>query len=249
MAFLSQNVVQSIKYVISAALQLGAKRWEISEGIDYTVVWQVCPRWGDGCLEGTQDLLWLKTTSEPVRQQTLKANNTCTGVSVLFIIPPNAPLMNLIGWLEGKLEKREEVKTKTKKKKTFISLVPKENLGLIWKRKTTNETGRTERFALTLLDITAHHKVKVYKDDSKCILISITQHHQNLDFAQNAVKEIQRCSCSGRCRRKLKFSSIYTYKSGIFNMSLPFGYGVLKAGRCPLCSYAQQSVRCPSCCL
>lgn len=134
-----QTLTQSIKYVISAALQLGAKRWEISEGIDYIVDWQVCPRWGNGCLEGTQDLLWLKAASEPVPQQTLKANSTHTGVSVLFIIPPNAHLMKLIGWLEGKLEKREEVKIKTKN--PFISLVPKENLGLIWKRKTTNETG------------------------------------------------------------------------------------------------------------
>lgn len=252
MAFLSQNIVhiatqsltQSIKYVISAALQLRAKRWEFSKGIDYTVVWQVCPRWGNGCLEEPRICCDYKPPLNLYHSR-LEANSTCTGFSVLFFIPPNAPLMKLIEWLEGKLEQRDEVQTKTKKPIYFPSAKGKLGTDL---EEENDQWNRRDRKVCTV--ITAHHKVKVYKDDSKCILISITQHHQSLDFDQSVIKEIQQCTCTGRCRRrKHKWSSIYNYKSGIFTMSLPFGYGVLKAGRSTVCSFTQRSSQRLSGCL
>lgn len=149
------------------------------------IAWQVSLRWGTGCLEGTQGLLWLKAASEPVPQQTPKQPAQVTGFSVLFIPPPNAPLMKLIRWLEKTQEQREEVKTKAKRPIYFPGAKGK----LVTDLKEENDQWhRKDRNVCT--DVTAHHKVKVYKDDSKCILISITQCHQNLDFAQNVVKEI-----------------------------------------------------------
>lgn len=95
--------------------------------------------------------------------------------------------MKLIGWLEGKLEQREEVKTKTNKKEPIYFSGAKGKLGTDLEEE-NDQWNRRDRKVCT--DITAHHKVKVYREDSKCILISITQRHQNLDFDQNVIKEI-----------------------------------------------------------
>lgn len=127
----------------------------------------------------TKSRLWTCTTADT------KATRTSYRLFCFVYHSPNAPLMKLIGWLEKTLEQREEVKTKAKRPIYFPGAKGKLVTDL---EEDNDQWHRKDRNVCT--DVTAHHKVKVYKDDSKCILISITQCHQNLDFAQNVVKEI-----------------------------------------------------------